>query len=75
MDQQLVLAVEEQDDDLEQTTCVVEAVTELSSRAVLVEVAKEDRVFGGVDGFVGSDAAMSSGTVDYLHSKGYGSLH
>jgi len=56
-DQQLVAAVEAQHDDLKQATCGVEAETELSSRAEVIQVTYEDRVLGGRDSIVGTYAA------------------
>ncbi len=56
MDQQLVAAVEAQDDDLEQPTRGVEAETELPCRAVVVHVAEENGMLGGMDRVVGSYA-------------------
>ena len=47
MDEQLTAAVEAQDDDLGQATCGIEAGTELPSKAVVVQVTREDRVLGG----------------------------
>ena len=67
MDQQLVAAVEAQDDDLKQATCGVEAETELPSRAAVVQVTYEDRVLGGMDSIVGSYAVPLRRGVD-LHS-------
>ena len=52
MDQQLVAAVEAQDDDLEQPTRGVEAKTQLPSRTVVVQVAEENGGLGGVDSVV-----------------------
>ena len=66
-DQQLVAAVEAQDDDLKQATCGVEAETELPSRAAVVQVTYEDRVLGGMDSIVGSYAVPLRRGVD-LHS-------
>ena len=64
MDQQLVAAVEAQNDDLEQPTRGVEAETQLPSRAVVIQVAEEDGVLGGVDSVVRTYAVALCRGVD-----------
>lgn len=49
MDDQLVPAIEAQNDELEQTARTVEAQAELAAWAVLVEVTYEDRISGRAD--------------------------
>ena len=56
MDEQLTAAVEAQDDDLEQATCGIEAGTELPSKAVVVQVTREDRVLSGTFSLIRGDA-------------------
>ena len=64
MDQQLVAAVEAQDDHLEQPARGVEAETQLPSRAVVVQVAEEDGMLGGVDSVVRTYAVALRRGVD-----------
>ncbi len=63
MDQQLVAAIEAQDDDLEQARGI-EAKAELPYRAVLVQITEKDRVPGGMDSIAGSDAVPTSGDMN-----------
>ena len=59
-----VAAVEAEHDDFEEAAGGVESQAQLSGGAVVVQVADEDGVLGGMDGVLGVDAVLSSRLVD-----------
>jgi len=67
VDDEFAAAVEAQRDDLEEAAGSVEPQAQLPGGAVVVQVADEDGVLSGVDGFTRGDAVLSSRLVD-LHA-------
>lgn len=64
VDQEFLLAVEAEHDDLEDPARGVEAETELSSWAVLVQVGEEHRALGGMYGVCRIDSVLERRVVD-----------
>ena len=67
VDDQLVAAIEAQDDDLEDAASGVEPQTELAGRVTLVRFTGIRPVCGSVDGILRSHAVLERGRVD-LHA-------
>ena len=64
---ELVAAVEAEHDDLEEAAGGVESEAQLPGRAVIVKVADEHGMLGGMDGVIRRDSVPASGVVD-LHA-------
>lgn len=66
VDQELVATVKAEHHDLEEAASRVESKAQLTGRSVLVEVADEDGMQGGVDGVIRVNSVLMRGVVD-LH--------
>lgn len=64
VDEQLVAAVEDEYDRLEQPTRRVESQTQPPRWAVVIKVRNEDRMLRRLDPVVGADSALQSRRVD-----------
>jgi hypothetical protein len=64
MNKEFVPAVEEQNDDLEQSPRRVEAQSQLPGGRVVIEVGNIDRVLRSIDAIFGTHAMLESGSVD-----------
>ena len=67
MNQKLVTVIEAKHHNLEQTAGSVKPESQLACRAVLVQVADEDGVLGGVDSVIRINSVFARGVVN-LHA-------
>lgn len=65
VDQKFVAAVETKHDDFEQTPGRLEAEAKLTRRIVLVQLADEDGMLGGMDSVIGIDTVLAGRMVNF----------